>query len=248
MDLKIVQPKHKLANHIQAIWSVRVSESNSHTITKQLYCDGGSGITFLIQGKAKLNGVTVEQPILFQQYTKHTQTLTLTEGARLSGIRFHPGMLPVSLEPLFSNNQSNDAVFQDLYAQLRQGSSQSANLSSLYRWCVQHTELDSPMLAKRAGLLDQVKQGKIGEQFQSSQRQIERNFRQWIGMSPKYFQRLRRVHFSMLALRNNPDISLSELAFAQGFSDQAHMTREFNTFILATPGEISQKLKRRDKR
>ncbi|UGA57786.1 helix-turn-helix domain-containing protein [Vibrio sp. VB16] len=67
-------------------------------------------------------------------------------------------------------------------------------------------------------------------------------------MSPKYFQRLRRVNFCILVLRENPNISLSELAFDQGFSDQAHMTREFNTFVLTTPGEISQKIRIKSER
>jgi len=243
MDLKIVQPKHKLSDHIQAIWSVSVAQGSTQTITKPLYCDGGSGITFLIQGKAKLDGVTVKQPVLFQQYSKQTQILTLSEGAKLCGIRFHPGMVPPTLYPHLSNNQSNCTVLQDLYTQLQNGCGHNAHLVSLYRWCVEHADLDSPILTKRAGLLNQVKHGKIGDHFQSSQRQIERNFHQWIGMSPKYFQRLRRVHFSLLALRDNPEIPLSELAFAQGFSDQAHMTREFNTFVLSTPGRLAKKSK-----
>lgn len=136
----------------------------------------------------------------------------------------------------------------DLFIQLIHQNSHSAHIATIYRWCVQYADLNNPILTKRAMLLNQIKRGKIGEQFPHNQRQIERNFLQWIGMSPKYFQRLRRVNFCILVLRENPNISLSELAFDQGFSDQAHMTREFNTFVLTTPGEISQKIRIKSER
>lgn len=255
MDFRIVKPKQKLSEHIQAIWSVKVAKGEHNAVTKPLYCDGGSGVTFLLQGEARLDGATIKEPFVVQPYSKKTQSLELAEDAWLCGVRFHPGMMPLSLhaglsDPAFSNEESKpySSPVADLYTQLKNQNSHGAHLTALYRWCVQHAELNNPILTNRALLLNQTKQGKIGEQFQQHQRQIERNFRKWIGMSPKYFQRLRRVHFSVLALRENPDISLSDLAFHQGFSDQAHMTREFNTFVLATPGEISQKIKAQSKR
>lgn len=250
MDFRIVKPKRRLSDHVQAIWSVKVAKGEHNAITKPLYCDGGSGVMFLMQGEARLDGSTIQQPIIFQQYSKKTQTIELAEDTRLCGICFQPGMMPLSLCFMFSDtrNEASSSPVSDLYTLLMNQQSHSAHLTTLYRWCVQHAELNNPILTKRAVLLRQTKHGKIGEQFQHNQRQVERNFRQWIGMSPKYFQRLRRVYFSVVALRENPDISLIDLAFDQGFSDQAHMTREFKTFVLTTPGEMSQRIRGKPKR
>ncbi|CCN70387.1 putative AraC-type DNA-binding domain-containing protein [Vibrio nigripulchritudo SFn118] len=240
MDFRIIKPKKKLADHVQAIWSAKVVKGLHDSTSKPLYCDGGSGVTFLLSGEVCMTGEPIETPIYFQQYSKQTQFIELGENAELCGMRFHPGMMPSSL---FSDASSSQALLSELHTQLTTQTNHSALLSTLYRWCSRNIELNNPSFAKRSSLIHLATNGKIGEQFQQSQRQVERQFREWIGMSPKYFQRLRRVHSSVAKLRENPNVSLSDFAYEQGFSDQAHMTREFKTFLLTTPGELSVRLK-----
>jgi AraC-like DNA-binding protein len=60
-------------------------------------------------------------------------------------------------------------------------------------------------------------------------------FRQATGLSPKRYARLMRFQELMAALRDAHDGSLSELALAAGYSDQAHMNREFREFAGLTP-------------
>ncbi|UGA57726.1 DUF6597 domain-containing transcriptional factor [Vibrio sp. VB16] len=101
MDFRIVKPKQKLSDHIQAIWSVKVAKGTYNPVTKPLYCDGGSGVMFLMRGEVRLDGSTIKRAITFQRYSKKTQFITLTEDTWLCGIRFQPGMVPQSLNSIF---------------------------------------------------------------------------------------------------------------------------------------------------
>lgn len=60
-------------------------------------------------------------------------------------------------------------------------------------------------------------------------------FRQATGMSPKRYARLMRFRALLAALRAAPATSLGMLALDAGYSDQAHMTREFREFAGLTP-------------
>jgi len=60
-------------------------------------------------------------------------------------------------------------------------------------------------------------------------------FRQATGMSPKRYARLMRFRALLAALHSSRDTPLGELALDAGYSDQAHMSREFREFAGMTP-------------
>ncbi|MDF1506181.1 helix-turn-helix domain-containing protein, partial [Roseisolibacter sp. H3M3-2] len=71
-----------------------------------------------------------------------------------------------------------------------------------------------------------------------SRRTLERLFAEQIGLAPRSYARLRRVGAVARALeRDTPERarSLSELAHGLGYSDHAHMTREFVRVMGVTP-------------
>jgi len=67
-------------------------------------------------------------------------------------------------------------------------------------------------------------------------------FRQATGLSPKRYARLMRFQQLLAALHGCPASTLTELALAAGYSDQAHMTREFREFAGVTPAQYRQPL------
>ncbi len=68
-----------------------------------------------------------------------------------------------------------------------------------------------------------------------SRRQIERRFRDAFGMSPSRLRRIERFRRASRQLVVEPGASLARLAAACGFSDQAHMTREFRALAGVPP-------------
>jgi AraC-like DNA-binding protein len=71
-----------------------------------------------------------------------------------------------------------------------------------------------------------------------SARQLERHFRERIGISPKLFLRIVRFQEVLRATRSRtPDIGWAAVAAEHGFYDQAHFINDFKAFVGRTPGD-----------
>jgi AraC-like DNA-binding protein len=70
-----------------------------------------------------------------------------------------------------------------------------------------------------------------------SHRHIVRTFTEAVGVAPKTYLRLMRFNKTLEHLHGAPDESLADIAAAEGYADQAHMTREFQAFGSLTPGQ-----------
>jgi transcriptional regulator of acetoin/glycerol metabolism/AraC-like DNA-binding protein len=68
-----------------------------------------------------------------------------------------------------------------------------------------------------------------------------REFKHSAGVTPHYYLVRRRVERAQELLAGS-DLSLSEIAFATGFSDQSHFTRHFRQMIGMTPGQFRRSL------
>ena len=88
--------------------------------------------------------------------------------------------------------------------------------------------------------LGQVRIGTLSEELGLSQRQLERQFLSEVGMNAKTLARLIRFEETHNRLWLAPHASLSELAYELGFSDQAHLTREFRSLAHMTPGTFAR--------
>ncbi|MEO6599720.1 MAG: helix-turn-helix transcriptional regulator [Polyangiaceae bacterium] len=71
-----------------------------------------------------------------------------------------------------------------------------------------------------------------------SVRQLERQFRAQVGMSPKTLARLTRFEAAQQRIYKGGELSLTRLAHDLGYADQAHFTREFRAFADQTPGRV----------
>jgi transcriptional regulator GlxA family with amidase domain len=67
-------------------------------------------------------------------------------------------------------------------------------------------------------------------------RQLERRFRDGVGLSPKRWCRIARLDHAMNLLASGATAPLVEVAGAAGYHDQAHLTREFRELAGVTPG------------
>ena len=71
-----------------------------------------------------------------------------------------------------------------------------------------------------------------------TERQLERKFRQHIGLSPKKFADIIRFQHFLKNLRQcAATVSLSELSFTSGYYDQSHLNNSFKKFTGLTPGQ-----------
>ncbi len=71
----------------------------------------------------------------------------------------------------------------------------------------------------------------------SKRRQLERNFKRQIGISPKQLGRVLRLQTALKMLLNDKE-SLTNIAYESEYFDQAHFIKDFKEFIGTTPKEF----------
>lgn len=77
--------------------------------------------------------------------------------------------------------------------------------------------------------------GDIAEELGWSHRRLIARFRDQVGLTPKLLARVIRFDSAVRALRTSGPRTLGEIAFDCGYSDQAHLNREFREFADVTP-------------
>jgi AraC-like DNA-binding protein len=76
-----------------------------------------------------------------------------------------------------------------------------------------------------------------------SERQLQRVFRDSVGVSPKLLARTIRFEEIRRRLMFEPEANLTELAYEFGYTDQAHFIRDFKEFAGRTPGEFAAQMR-----
>lgn len=85
----------------------------------------------------------------------------------------------------------------------------------------------------------QIRMADLAAQSCLSFSQFERQFKQYTAVSPKAYARLVRFGSLQAALLVNPFTPLADLADAYGYSDSAHLIREFKSFAHCTPRDFA---------
>jgi AraC-like DNA-binding protein len=96
------------------------------------------------------------------------------------------------------------------------------------------------LLARERGA---VRIAELAERCFVSVRQLQRQFQEATGVSPKTLARSMRFDAAREKLMFAPDTNLTGLALDCGYSDQAHFIRDFREFAHKTPGEFAAEMK-----
>jgi len=75
-----------------------------------------------------------------------------------------------------------------------------------------------------------------------SNRQFERNAKQALGYSPKFFARLARFSRAYRAKVSQPAHSWTAISHQHGYYDQMHLIRDFKEFAATTPRQLTRDL------
>jgi len=90
-------------------------------------------------------------------------------------------------------------------------------------------------LAVRSGTWESTRVSDIQKESGYSPRHFVALFRQAVGLTPKHYYRIKRFAAVLQGLASGSNGNLSHLAASAGYSDQAHLTREFREFSGTTP-------------
>jgi AraC-like DNA-binding protein len=84
----------------------------------------------------------------------------------------------------------------------------------------------------------QFKLHELADRCYLSPSQLERQFKYFIGVTPKTFARAVRLDAILVALLDTPARQMTHLAHRFGFTDQAHFIHDFRSLMGCTPGEF----------
>jgi len=113
-----------------------------------------------------------------------------------------------------------------------------------------HTPAAADNMLSRAGIAMRAAKGtipvnEVASAAHASRRTLERKFKQSSGHTVKDVAALMRFEQARNRLWTEPDTKLAGLAYELGYTDQAHLSREFKRFSGTTPAAFARKNKLR---
>lgn len=80
----------------------------------------------------------------------------------------------------------------------------------------------------------------IAQSLGFAERHIRRVFKREVGMSPKKYQQIMRIHKVITILREEPELSIHDIVAICDFADSAHLARQFKRFTGRTINKYLQ--------
>ena len=82
----------------------------------------------------------------------------------------------------------------------------------------------------------------IVSRFNLNKRTVQRLFKQYVGVSPKWVINRYRLHEVAERLAGGEVVDWPEIVLELGYSDQAHFIKDFKTIVGRTPAEYAKGL------
>ncbi|MEQ8315555.1 MAG: helix-turn-helix domain-containing protein [Gammaproteobacteria bacterium] len=76
------------------------------------------------------------------------------------------------------------------------------------------------------------------EAYPASQKKLIEEFKKYVGLTPKYYQRILRFNDLLKRLQNKDEVSWTEIAHDCGYFDQSHFIKEFKHFSGFNPRQF----------
>jgi len=137
-----------------------------------------------------------------------------------------------------------------LMADLQEASGWRDRLDLVDRFLLGRLELGlrpAPVVARAWARLQEsdgrVRIGQLARELGCSRRLLEARFRDDVGLAPKTAARLLRFGAVQRAMRDDP-VRWADLAYEHGYSDQAHLNRDFRELTGTTPARFLTQLRR----
>lgn len=260
-QLRLFPPKAELAPYIRHFWML----SNPAGAAPQLDfapCDTGTGLTFHLASKPCYLQLHTLQPLhhghAIQLDGPHlgSQPLLVNPATDSVGIRFHPaGLFPLLQTPLANHSIATELPPQQwqrlglpaLYQQLQAAPQATQRLALLQAWLSRHLQAGpNQHRALTRGLAQLQPQLSIQDWSEISGlslRQMERQFKSWIGLSPRQYQRILRVKQLRQLFKQQPQLDTLAAMLSCGYYDQAHGSKDFKALMGLTPSHYRQLLR-----
>ena len=246
LGLQWFNPPIALTPWVQCFWHAHYSGASPSTQSETLHWDGGTAL-FIYFDQSNL-------PRIMFNALHRIQTISFNPNIDYLGIRFHPGgafqLLNLPIIDLIDSSTEATLLklpnIETLQLSLADAHSSLARISLVEDWLLYLAKLHQP----ESGLVQQLLPHLISAtnsvedlvtQENLHRRKLERVFQNEIGISPNKIKMLYRVKQARAMIKAAPEKSLTDIAMATGFFDQAHFNRQFQQITGQTPGQYKKK-------
>jgi AraC-like DNA-binding protein len=248
MEFRAYSPSRNLLPYIQTYLEAdltRITEKGEHT----LFPNGFSGIFFNFGRKGKL--VLTEEyetpsVSIFGQIDRHF-TITHLPGFYSLGVLMKPTVLARLLRVNMADltNKAFDgslirADLKDLHEMVEAAQGISAKIECIEIYFNNAFKNVKPTQSVTDHALQLIHQEnpsikKLATQLKVSERYIETQFKNLVGLSPKTYSMIVRFKRMEAQLKNQSAVAWSKMDFAHEYYDQNHFIKEFKRFTGHTP-------------
>jgi AraC-like DNA-binding protein len=259
MRYEKILPPVALRDYVRFFWVLDNDADSDGLKTFRTIADGSPGLIFqhCPQGSLFQFGKKLAPVFLYGQSTCSTD-ISAPANLKTIGIYFYPHALR-SIFNLNASELTNTCIdITCLEGGVKQLTDDLLNASSTCKCieilsCFLQNQICSERLARHSAVLGAVARIKksggsismpeIRTMTGFSERDIERKFRDIVGLSPLQYSRICRFQSSLDQLRTNRFEKLSDLAFNNDYADQSHFIRDFKQFSGLLPNYFQRSTK-----
>ena len=134
----------------------------------------------------------------------------------------------------------------NLRIQLLAKSTSAAKFEEAENWLLtrfQSTKVPPTNLTKTLSALQQAPANhfsKIIADYPNTPKHLISQFKKYVGLTPKYYQRILRFNEILQKIHLKENIAWSQIAYSCGYADQSHFIKEFKHFSGFNPAEFIQ--------
>ncbi|MFZ5542704.1 MAG: helix-turn-helix domain-containing protein [Pseudomonadota bacterium] len=239
-----------LRGHVASIALYREHIPPGHEVIERVLPDGAVHLVFNLGDAPSANGApglaleavgaSSAPAVLRLRGRLEGLSLTLRPGAAAALLGLPAGEISHAAVPLDALWRGEAARLLEQMAAARDDDARAALLQAALQRRLQQADATAHLAAMQAARLIAASAGRrplreVAQAIGVGERRLQQLFHAHVGLSPRAYGRLARLHACLRALREQPDPAWPELALQAGFYDQSHLVNEFRSLCGLTP-------------
>jgi len=257
MNYQTFQPNSDLESLISCYWTLEVpAESNAQK--QRIIPDGTIEMAFILGDDIKRyisdNEFIIQPRAMVLGHTIEPFFIKPTGFVNTFAVRFYPygfaNFVEMSIKNLANRETPIEFLFgektaNELERKIINATNSSERIEIIENFLLdklnEKTTIDNIVKTTIDALLETNGSASIStilKEDLSKRRQLERNFKKQIGVSPKQLGKVIRLQTALKLLLNRKTENLTDIAYESEYFDQAHFTKDFKEFTGINPKEF----------
>ena len=244
-----IAPPAGLDALVLSFWEFTVEETAPEPVRHEIFPDGCVSLFYQRNERADFRRLALSGLNLT------SVTVEVLPGDVYWGVRISPAAGASVLRAAPADLRHRPGVAAELFPHLTCGLLEELNACrsfaeaiEIYGARLQKAAAGAPdeKVARAAAIIEtqrgEIKIADLAEALAISPRQLERRFKQSAGLSPKQYARARRLRATAIDWLENRALNWAGRAAEMGFTDQAHLAREFVSVTKRSPQSFAAKV------